>query len=478
MNARLQFNLSAYPRLPLLALAASAVLLGYTAVMRFLQHYAIFKGLHDFWPPVVVLALFLLAWGSLNLCFSAAAWLPAANRALLPLAVFWFIFTAYHHLGCWLGWVYTLDQTYWDQLAISFLRGHLYLENPNYFHDLTLYQDRWYIPNPPLPGLLLVPYTLLVGEGSVNTVRFSMVFAALNGLLVFLILGQAARLKWLQLDLNGRLWLTALFAFGTPILYVGLTGQVWFISQTMTVTFVAMAVYTTLKSGPGWLAGLCLGAAVMARPNVAVMWPFLIAVIAAQVHAKTGKLALKPALAWAIGSALPVFAAVFALLFYNYARFGSWMDFGYTTINGAEQIVYDAQTYGIFNIYFIPRNLWTMFLLPPGLKTAFPYVQPSRDGMSLLLTTPALLYLVRRQSMNLWKLGALAAILLSFGLLVLYHNTGAFQFGYRYLLDFAVPLWLLLAAGLGKRIPRLLRVLILLSIVINLLGTIWFAYNW
>lgn len=477
MNAKLRLLLSA-PRLPLLALLSSAVLLGYTAVFRFLQHYAIFKGLHDFWPPVVVLALFLAVWAALNLRFSAAAWLPAANRAALPFAVFWFIYTAYHHLGCWLGWVYTLDQTYWDQLAVSFLHGRLYMENPTYFHDLTLYQDHWYVPNPPLPGLLLVPYTLLVGEGNVNTVRISMFFAALNGLLFFLIQGQAARLRWLKLDLSGQLWITALFAFGTPILYVGLTGQVWFISQTLTVTFVALAVYTALKSGPGWLVGLCLGAAVLARPNVAVMWPFLLAIFIEQARAKTGKLALKPGLAWAIGSALPVFAAVFALLYYNLARFGSWTDFGYTTINGAEQIVYDAQTYGIFNLHFIPRNLWTMFLLPPGIKADFPFFQPSRDGMSLLLTTPALFFLLRRQRLSLWKLGALASILLAFGLLVLYHNTGAFQFGYRYLLDFAVPLFLLLAAGQGRRVPGLMRALILLSIAINLLGAIWFAYNW
>ena len=164
------------PRLPLLAFGAGAALLGYTAVMRYLQHYAILRqDLHDFWPPLVVLALFLFGWGGLNLGFKSAAWLPSANRFLLPCAVFLILFSAYHHLGCWLGWVVTLDQTYWDQLALSFMHGHLYLENPTYFHDLTPYQGHWYVPNPPLPALLLIPYTLLVGAEHVNTVRFSMV---------------------------------------------------------------------------------------------------------------------------------------------------------------------------------------------------------------------------------------------------------------------------------------------------------------
>ena len=60
----------------------------------------------------------------------------------------------------------------------------------------------------------------------------------------------------------------------------------------------------------------------------------------------------------------------------------------------------------------------------------------------------------------------------------MYHNTGNFQFGYSYLLDFLVPLLLLLAAGFEEKLPRLFTALVLLSIAINLLGTIWFAYNW
>jgi len=465
-------------RLPVLALGAGLTLLAYTAAMRFVQHYAIFRGPRDFWPPVLALAVLLLAWGGLNLRFQAAAWLPAANSALLPLAVFWTIFTAYHHFGCWIGWTVTLDQTYWDQLALSFLRGRLYLENPTYFHDLTFFNGQWYVPQPPLPGLLLVPFTLLAGEGGVNTVRLSMLFSALNGLVFFLILNRMAGLKWIDLDRAGRLWITALFAFGTPILYVGLTGQVWFISQTLTVTFIALAVCAALLGGPGWLPGLCLGAAVLARPNAALIWPFLLAIAAAHLRERAGRLAFKPLLAWAVVSALPVVAAVFGLLYYNHLRFGSWLDFGYTTISGAEQIVYDAQTYGIFNAHFIPRNLWSMFLLPPRLTPEFPYVLPTRDGVSMLLVTPALFYLARRQAWALWKAGALAAVLLCLGLLSLYHNTGAFQFGYRYLLDFSVPLFLLLAAGQGLKISGALRALIALSILINLLGAIWFAYNW
>ena len=482
---------------PMIALGTSAALLVYTAVLRYLQHYAILKALHDFWPPLVVLAVFLASWGAVNLPWNNHAWKAAANRVCLPLGVFLIIYTAYHHLGCWLGWVVTLPQTYWDQLAVSFLHGKLYLEAPTYFHDLTLYQGHWFVPQPPLPALILVPITLLLGAGNLNMVRISIFFAALNALLIYWILEQAARLEWIRLGRAGRLWIVALFAFGNPHLYVGINGMVWFLSQTLTVTFIALAALVSLKSWPAWLAGLCLAAAVAARPDVAVAWPMLAGIYLTFLLGKwptpgastpwrewagvgggdiLGQ--LRPALLWTIQSTLPVILAVGGLLWYNHARFDSWLDFGYVTINGSDQIIHDVQAYGIFNPYFIPRNLNVLLLGIPEIRLQAPYIFPSRDGMSLLLTTPAFIYLFRRQKMNAWKLGALASVLLNLCLLVMYHNTGNFQFGYSYLLDFLVPLLLLLAAGFEEKLPRLFTALVLLSIAINLLGTIWFAYNW
>ena len=65
---------------------------------------------------------------------------------------------------------------------------------------------------------------------------------------------------------------------------------------------------------------------------------------------------------------------------------------------------------------------------------------------------------------------------LSILLLSLYHNSGAAQFGFRYVLDFILPLLLLLAYALGRRITWLFRVLVLVSILINAYGAWWFIH--
>jgi hypothetical protein len=462
--------------LPLLGVGGGIVLLAYTLVLRVLEHYRLIKSLHNFWQPLVLLAAFLVRWGGLNLLAAKPAWLPRANRIFLPLGLLLIVFTLYHHFSCWVGWYTTLPQTYWDQLAVSFLHGKLYLENPTYFHDLTWFRGHWYVPNPPQPAFVLIPFVLVRGPG-INVVRISIFFAALNAVLLFLILEAAAGTGWLRLSRNGRLWVVALFAFGTPHLYNGLNGQMWFFSRVLGVTCVALATLAAVRSWPAWIAGACLGAAVSTRPDVAVMWPFLAAIYANKIWDRPWRERAGKLFSLGLQTALPGVLAAALLLVYNYARFGNWLDFGYVTINGSEQIVHDVQTYGIFNLVFVPRNLNVMFLGFPAIRATPPFFFPSRDGMSMLLTTPALIYLFRRQSLSLWKIGGLVSILANLVLLVMYHNTGNFQFGYNYILDFIVPLMLILSAGLKEKPSRLFIALVILSIIINILGTLWFNAN-
>ncbi len=102
---------------------------------------------------------------------------------------------------------------------------------------------------------------------------------------------------------------------------------------------------------------------------------------------------------------------------------------------------------------------------------------PSLEGMSIFITTPALIYLIHRYEKKWWIAGAWVSVILSVGLLSLYHNTGAAQFGYKYVLDFIVPLIMLLAAALGRKSTWVFRVLVVLSMVINCYGVWWFIHS-
>lgn len=398
------------------------------------------------------------------------------DKGMLVAGLFLFTFFFYEHIASWIGWVSKTKYSYWNLLADEFLSGRLFLSNPpRNTHDLTLYNGEWYVPSPPVPAILMMPLAYFFGAENISTADFSMFFSAVNISLVFLIFDQLIRRQWIKLSRQSALWLVLLFAFGTPHLWVGISGRFWFVSQILTVTFLGLAALAALKSWSPWMIGICIALAVGTRPNGLMSWPFVFAITMQIMKEEQATIDFKRIFSWSLKTAIPIGFAVLGLLLYNYARFENFLDFGYVTIDGDPGIVQNAQTHGLFSTYYIPYNLRVMFLYVPEIHWGSRWpILPSGAGMSIFLTTPALIYLFRRYENKWWILGAWTAVLFNFILLILYHNTGKDQFGYRYILDALVPLVTLLAVSLGTKIPWHFILLLILSIIINLYGTNWF----
>ena len=393
-------------------------------------------------------------------------------------------FVLYFHTAVLIGWINKTVYSFWDLLAGQFIQGKLYLENPPYTHDLTFYNGRWYVPMPPLPAILLMPVAYWFGAENISTSYLSMLLSAINGVLVLLILKQLTHRKWIELSAYGMFWLVVVFLFGTPHLWVGISGRGWYVSQILTVLFLALAIYAALRSWSAWLIATCIGIAMLARPNSLMTWPFVFAISMQILKENQGSVTWKQAFQWAAKTVLPIAIAVIGLLSYNYLRFENFLDFGYTTVNAGPDIIGKVQTYGLFSPHFIPNNLYVMLLKMPRIHWGVPWptepkgalwpIDPTTTGMSIFLTTPPLLYLFHRYPKQWWILGAWAAVLFNLIMLSLYSNTGAHQFGYRYILDMLVPLITMLAVALGRKTPWHFIVLVLASIVINLYGAYWF----
>lgn len=386
------------------------------------------------------------------------------------------VFFLYAHFAALIGWVNKGKYAFWDLLAGQIIQGRLYIPNPPYTHDLTLYQGNWYVPMPPLAGVLMVPLAYWIGAENINASYFSIFFSALNGVIVYAILKELNTRKWIQLSTTGIFVLIVLFLFGTPHLWVGISGRGWYVSQILTVLFLALAVYFALRSWSPWWVGICIGLAMTARPNGLMTWPFLFAIAMQLLKEKHGQVSWRDAFFWSLKTAIPVAVAVGALLTYNYLRFDDFLDFGYTTVNAGSDIVANVQTWGMFHPHFISRNLQVMLFEMPwwNPQNRWP-IEPSTTGMSIFLTTPALFYLFRRYPKDWWVLGAWTAVLFNIGLLSMYHNTGAHQFGYRYILDMLIPLIAMFAIGFSNRkMPWHFILAVLLSVAVNLYGADWF----
>jgi hypothetical protein len=388
------------------------------------------------------------------------------------LAILAVVFAGYRLPPVLAGRTETPPYAYFDELAKSFLQGRLDLAQPPTTVDLTQHDGKWYVPFPPLAALLMTPWVAVFGD--VDTVLFAACMGAINAALVFLMLQGFTAQRWISLSLKDSLWLTALFAFGTVHWYMATQGSVWFVAQLCTVTFIALSVFLAAYSNAPLPAGIALGLAMLGRPNLALTYPLLLGI--AVQHAQESETVDKRRyfLRWIVLSAVPVGIAGGLLLLYNQLRFGNPVDFGYLAMNVDPRVAADLRTYGQFNLSYAWRNIKVMLFSFPVWNAERRRITPSGAGLSIWLTTPAFLFIFKAVRKNPILIGAWV----SFGLLLIplitYFNTGWYQFGYRFSLDFIVPVLVLLAFAVGDRMSRMFKWLIAGSILMNAWGTAWF----
>jgi hypothetical protein len=371
----------------------------------------------------------------------------------------------------------TPPEAYYDQLAAAFLRGQLNISEPAVTYDLTLHAGRWYVAFPPLPAFLMVPWVAIFG--GINTVVFSALVGALNVVLVLLLLQALSRQGWSSFSDTDNLWIAILFAFGTVHWVLSTQGTVWFLAQICALTFAALSVYVAVRQNSPLLAGAALALAMLARPNIILMAPLLLAVAVQHRRDRPSAQDERAGLTkWSFLAALPLLLAGAGLLLYNWLRFGALFDFGYRTANVAPQLVEELNQYGQFHIHYILQNLKIMLFATPEWAPG-PAGQlrlaPNGLGMSLFLTTPAFLYLFFARRISALTIGAWISTGLLLLPLITYYNPGWHQFGYRFSLDFTIPLLVWLAAGLKDGPSWILKGLIVLSVLINAWGTVWFV---
>ena len=448
-----------------------------------------FFGSHARWflpglrPLLYPLVLGAIASTTAAASLASPSWVhPVANRRashLRALSLFLWMFTIYVGTSMALERYFTPSKAYFHLLADAMTRGQLFLSNPPSTHDLAFYRGNWYVVHPPLVALLMIPSVLAIGPSQLNTVSFSSVLAAGSVALLYLILEEMSALGWTRTRAADNTWLAILFGLGFGLWWVAIDGEFWFLSQVAVVAFVALSSLLCIRGAHPFLVGAALGMAVLGRPTALFVWPFLVGVAAQNQLQAEGTLRLRSLVRWSLLSLLGMAVGVLGLFLYNWTRFGSAFDTGFIRQNIAPWLASDLKDFGLFHPHYIVRNLRVMLLnLPAWNGDCRLRIDPSEQGMSIILATPALLFLVRARGHAPWVLGAWSAVAASTAVLLLYYSTGAWQFGYRYILDFAVPLVALLALASGKRMSLLLTLCIVASAVINAVGTAWWFGVW
>jgi hypothetical protein len=391
-------------------------------------------------------------------------WREAAARYRVDLILFAVSLAAYAlssdgllaHQSLAPHFVYQADALLHGQLALR-------VQPPN-LNDWVLQDGRWYVSFPPFPAVLMMPFVAIWGL-SFNDVAFTIVFGALNVALFYRLLRRVqARPEWEHAAF------ALIYGFGTLAWSCAIRGEVWFTAETVGVTLTLLYLHAALGAKHPVLAGLAVGCAAITRTPLAFSAIFFVFEALGPVEWAT----LKDPARWraALPRLLPWVAAIAAvaipMAWANYVRFDSFTEFGHSHLY-ANRVNQQIQKYGLFHYAFLERNLHSAFTRLPEIQFHPFRVGFSGEGMSLFVTTPLFFYLLwpkekPRLHRPLWLTVAVVAIPGFF-----YQNSGWFQFGFRFSLDYTPYLILLIALG-GHRFTRLFWALALAGVAVNAWG--------
>jgi hypothetical protein len=370
-------------------------------------------------------------------------------------------------------------------LADAFLHGRTWLEEGLGPNDVITISGRHYVPFAPFPAVVFMPLVAMIGAPAADSIEpvINALLAAAGVGMCWWLLGRVGVAR-----LSDRFWLTLLFGFSTQILWVTTRGGVWHTGHLVATILTFACLIEVYGRRRAWLIGLYAGFAFLTRAPLAFAVPFYALLLLPEeaavwrgtrdaLRAVLGRIRLSAAWrAWLL-LGLGVAPSVVAFFLYNQLRFGTPFESGYALATLPPFLEQQRQA-GLFSITHIPMNLDYLLLHLPRAIPEPPYFRPDGLGMSVLLTSPGLLFALRadwRRPRSWWLAGATIAVLIP---TLLYYGGGWLQYGYRYFLD-SVPFVIALCGSAAVHrggIALGWKVLILFGTVVMGLGVYW-AYN-
>lgn len=404
-----------------------------------------------------------------NSCTAAQRQMIRFDRALiLPVLLFLFAIFAgiIIHRAAW----FVADR-HFSLLAESFLRGDLFLSPINLPDgDYADYNGRQYLFFGPIPSVLLMPFVFIFGRGfgqmTLSITSLVVVFVA-----IFLLI------KKFKFNLPDTFWLANFFVFGTVLYFVGLINVSAYVVQAVGMAFIMLSLLAYFTKRSWILIGLLVAAAGATRVSlfaIVVFYSLELFRLKNQINIQKSVLLFL----------IPVIFCLGLLGAYNWRRFGSVFDTGYSR-NVSIPKGYPNTVEGFVSPAHIPANLYLfLFAAPQPVKKdkvdyvlEFPYLKVSGQGMAIWFTSPLFVYLILAKRKP-YTFSAIAAVMALTVPSLLYFGLGIDQFGYRYALDFYPLLFLILLSAFPAGLPIFAKILITGGILFNLfyMSSHWNSY--
>jgi hypothetical protein len=338
--------------------------------------------------------------------------------------------------------------------AFAFVHGHTYIDAPQSFIEHAQIGPYSYAIHPPLPAIVLMPFTAIWGMDT-NQTEFSVVIGAIDVALAWVLLGR------LKVNSNPRIWLTLFFGMGNILWYETVIGTTWALPMNFALLLqLASLIELFGEARPLWL-GIYAALTALARYDLALAAPVYAIVAMARGRKLTEMFAMVP----------PFLVAGAIFIGFNEVRYHTMFDVGIL------KVARDQGYSGAFGIKYFPGNFYTLLFMAPTVNGSFPYIHPVFSGQALILTSPAFVLALRpsfkRLTVSMMGLGAVLVALPA-----LFHFTNGFaQFGTRLYLPTFPFLFVMMAIGMRRRTDQLSKILISISIFLIAFG-VWHIHVW
>lgn len=417
-------------------------------------------------------------------------WLmPDGPRRRFVVSVLVYLVTTGAFLAC-AAEATLVAHTPWNHFALlaeAWLDGRLDLGGapPAYagMNDFARFDGRWYVPFPPFPALLVMPWVALAGSAEATADgRFFLLVAGVAPAVLFLaleklrLLGRSARSE------RDNVLLALIFAFGTVYFFTAEQGTVWYAAHVVAAGLSALYLLFALGAERPVLAGLALGLGFATRTPLLFALPLFVSELWRTSVPDDVCVLDTPAEAWRkldrarfvrglLLFSAPIAVVVLLTLAHNQARFGDPFEVGYRYLEVAWRG--RIEKWGLFSYHYLGRNLAVVLTSLPWLGDPQAPVRISAHGLALWVTTPVYLYLFWPK---LRRAPHLALVVTTVAVAVptlFYQNSGWVQFGYRFSNDYAVFMIALLAVG-GRRFGALFWSLAAFAVALNAFGALTF----
>lgn len=360
-------------------------------------------------------------------------------------------------------------------LAKSFLQKRLDLISGTSkfpYGDIALFKGKYYLYFGPLPSLLLLLPVFIWG------VNFSQhILTILTAIFSFYLMFRIA--KQFNYSQTDSLWVAIFWVWGTIYSFLVLVNISAFQIQAISSLFILLAIKEFYTKRRYLLIGFYVSLAMATRQTTAL------SIIFFTLHILHERSFFKNKVVGFCRLVLPLFITLVFLCFYNYRRFGTLWESGYSyNITLPYSANYSAaKRYGLFSLHHIPQNIYYFLFKGPELikdsvnQVKFPYLTVDGWGLSIIFTSPLFLVpFLSGKTKNILK--ELVAVFFLALPNFTYYGIGYAQFGYRYALDFYPFLLLILLKALEGKLATRHKILIVYSVLFNFLFmlSIWGKY--